>query len=272
MLSLNTNSTSLMVQKNLQKATAGINAALEQLTTGYKINHARDNAANYAIMRQMETKLSAWDVAQENINVGHNLLETASSSAELIYGHMTRIRDLCEQACNGTYGEQSKLAIKEEVKGRIAEINRIIKGTEFGDIKVFGDGVNPNIINLQIGITSSETSRLSVDTTLNILDIAALEELDVTLPSSLDKIDNIINGLSTYQTKLGASLNRLEYALEYAELMQNNISSSLSTIKDADIAKASSELIRNQILQQACITLLSTANQMPALALQLLPH
>ncbi len=272
MLSLNTNTTSLIVQKNLKKATAGINKALLQLTTGYRINSAKDDPANFHIMRQMEVKLNAWNVAQDNINIGNNLLETASGGAELIYEHMTRIRNLCEQASNGTYGEQSKNAIREEVKGRLDEINRIIKVTEFNDISIFGDGISDNPISLQIGITSNQNSHIVVDTSLHVDELSTFSELDISSPETLDVIDSIINKLNIYQTKIGASQNRLEYALDYAELMINNITSSLSTIKDADIAKVSSDLIRHQILQQACITLLATANQMPAMALQLLPR
>lgn len=272
MLSLNTNTTSLIVQKNLKKATAGIENALRQLTTGYRINSAKDDPANYHIMRQMEVKLKAWDVAQDNINIGNNLLETASNSAELIYNHMTRIRNLCEQACNGTYGEQSKNAIKEEVKCRLDEINRIISGTEFNNINVFGDGSSDNILSLQIGITSAPNSQLKIDTSLHLDELISFDELDILSPDTLEVVDTIVNKLNIYQTKIGASQNRLSYALEYAELMTNNLSSSLSTIRDADIAKVSSDLIRHQILQQACITLLATANQMPAMALQLLPH
>ena len=272
MLNLNTNTASLIVQKNLKKATAGINNALRQLTTGYRINSAKDDPANYHIMKQMEVKLKAWEVAQDNISIGNNLLETASSSAGLIYKHVSRIRDLCEQACNGTYGEQSKNAIREEVNGRLDEINRIIKGTEFNDINVFGDGVSNNPISLQIGITSQPNSHIVVDTSLHIDELLTFNEQDISSPETLDVIDSIISKLNLYQTKIGASQNRLEYALDYAELMTNNITSSLSTIRDADIAKVSSDLIRHQILQQACITLLATANQMPAMALQLLPH
>ncbi len=272
MLSLNTNMASLIVQKNLRKATVGINNALRQLTSGYRINKAKDDPANYHIMRQMEVKLKAWDTAQENINIGNNLLETASNSAELIYQHMLRVRNLCEQACNGTYGEQPQNAIRQEVNSRLEEITRIIKTTEFNNINVFGDGVSDNPISLQIGISSQQNSQLIVDTSLHVDELSTFDELDITSPETLDIIDSIINKLNIYQTKIGASQNRLEYALEYAELMTNNLTSSLSTIRDADIAKVSSDLIRHQILQQACITLLATANQMPAMALQLLPH
>ena len=267
MLSLNTNLTSLMVQRNLTKATNGLNRAIEQLTTGKKLNHAKDNPANYAMAQQMRTKLRAWSVAEDNIMMGNDMLETASSSAELMIGHVTRIRDLCMQASNGTYGESSVNAIKSEINARLDEISRIKSSAEYNNIYFFEktDGIN-----IQVGIDGSESSRINVNTSLNLSMLSDFDELDVTDASTLDRIDEVLSELMSYQARIGASQNRLECALDLAEVMNTNITSSLSTIEDADIAKVSSDYIRYQILQQACATLLSTANQMPAMALQLL--
>ena len=264
-----------MVQKNLSKATEGINKAIMQLTTGYKLNSAKDNPANYAIAKDMETKLRSWDVAQSNMSMGYDMLDVAASSAELIGTHLTRIRDLCEQAANGTYGEQSIKAIKAEIQARTEEINRIRLNTEYNDIRLFGESsadgtILPKTINLQIGIDSSPSSRLTVDTTLTLSDLSYIEEWDITSPETLDKIDGLLNEIWDYEVKIGASQNRIEYALDSSEVIVKNMTSSLSTIRDVDIAKASSDLIRYQILQQACATLLATANQMPAMALQLI--
>lgn len=275
MLSLNTNTTSLMVQRNLAKATKGLNSAIEQLTTGYKLNHSKDNPANYAMMRGIETKLSAWDVAQDNMMIGNNLLETASDCASLIENHVIRIRDLCQQAANGTYGKSSINAIKAEIQGRLDEIDRIQSSAEFNDIKLFGEvqengEVKRKTINIQVGIDSSESSRISIDTTLDLSGLNNFLDSDITNPEILDRLDNVLSDLSAYQVKIGASQNRIECALDFAEVMTRNLTSSLSTIKDADIAKVSSEYIRYQILQQASATLLATANQMPSLALQLI--
>ena len=271
MISLQTNSTALMVQKHLNNAIKGINNCILQLTTGYKLNSAKDNPANYAIMKNMESKLSSLSVAQDNMNIGMRMLDTASSSAELIISHTTRIRDLCQQACNGTYGEESITAIKSEVQARLDEIDRIYGSTEFNGIKLFQatDGDKHNI-NLQVGIDSSEASRITVDTALNFERVTDVEDLDITNPEVLERLDSMLSSLSNYQVRVGASQNRLEYALEANEIQSENLTSSLSTIRDADIAKVSSDLIRYQILQQACATLLSTANQMPSIALQLL--
>ena len=275
MLSLNTNLTSLMVQRNLNKATAGLNSAIEQLTTGYKLNRAKDNPANWSMMKQMETKLSSWNVAGENISMGCDMLETASSCADLIYTHITRIRDLCEQSCNGTYGANSINAIKAEIEGRLAEIDRIRSSTEFNGINLFGEKSENGVIldkniNFQVGIDGSESSRITVNTALHLESLEGFDRLDITNPEVLDRIDSIIDDVSAYQVRIGSAQNRLEYALDYVDTMTLNLTSSISTIKDADVAKVSSDLIRYQILQQACATLLATANQQPALALQLL--
>lgn len=275
MLSINTNLTALMVQRNLKKATECLNTAIKQLTTGYKLNHAKDNPANYAMAKQLDVKLSAWNTAADNISMGNDMLETASSSADLIGKHISRIRDLCVQSSNGTYGDSSIKAIKAEISERIDEIRRIKASTEFNGIQIFGnensDGsTSSRKFNIMAGINSSEDSIISVETTLSLQKLEELENFDITDSRVLDLTDELYDEITDYQVKIGASQNRLEYALEYTEIMSNNISSSLSTIRDADIAKVSSDFIRYQILQQACITLLSTANQMPALALQLI--
>ena len=275
MISLRTNMASLIVQKNLSAATKGLNRALEQLTTGYKLNHAKDNPADYAVMKNMEAKLNSWNVASDNISIGQSMLETADSNAELIATHLSRIRDLCQQASNGTYGEQSVKAIKQEIMARYDEIIRIKENAEFNDIKLFGEyDIEGNLVSkpitLQVGIDSSSGSRISVDTSMNLNSISDIENWDVTDSSCLDKIDSMLNEVSAYQVRIGAAQNRLDCALELAEVNMNSLTSSISTIRDADIAEATSNLIKYQILQQACATLLAAANQMPAIALQLI--
>ena len=125
-----------MAQNNLNKATSGLNQAIERLSTGYKINHAGDNAANYSIANDMTTKLSSYQVAEDNVGMGLDLINTATSSLDLISSHLSRIRDLCEQACNGTYGADSINAIKQETQARVDEIKRLYSNTEYNGEKI----------------------------------------------------------------------------------------------------------------------------------------
>ena len=125
------------MQKNLAGSTARLNSAIERLTTGYKINHAGDNAAGYSIATQYSSKLSSYHVAQNNTAMGMDLLTTAEEHLDLVTSHLSRMRDLAEQASNGTYGKESLDAIQAEFSARIDEINRIVSNAEYNGIQLF---------------------------------------------------------------------------------------------------------------------------------------
>ena len=110
-LTINTNLSSMIVQNNLSKSTTQLNNAIERMTTGYKINHASDNAAGYSIARNWEAKLGSLDVAADNAATGADMLSSLEDHYALISTHVQRVRDLTEQAANGTYGSQSLKAI-----------------------------------------------------------------------------------------------------------------------------------------------------------------
>ena len=138
-LSLNTNSLSNLVQNSLSGATGRLNIAIERLTTGYKINHAKDNAAGYSISTSLGSKLSSYSVAENNLAMVLALLTTATDNLDLITSHLQRMRDLAEQASNGTYGDDSIAAIQAEFNSRKAEILRIFDNTEYNGVKLFRD-------------------------------------------------------------------------------------------------------------------------------------
>ena len=129
-LTINTNLSSLIVQKNLSSATTSLNSAIERMSTGYKINHAKDDAAGYSIAANWKTMLGSLDIASENASMGADMLKTAEENYSLITEHLQRVRDLTEQAANGTYGQDSLTAIKSEMTARLMEINRIAANCE----------------------------------------------------------------------------------------------------------------------------------------------
>ena len=129
----------MIVQSNLTTSTKGLNQAIERMTTGFKINNAKDNAANYSISTSLAGKLSSYNVAQDNVAMGLDMLTTAGDSLSLISNHLSRIRDLTEQAANGTYGASSLSAIQSEINARLAECARIHSNTEYNGIKLFED-------------------------------------------------------------------------------------------------------------------------------------
>ncbi len=331
-LTINTNISSMVAQQNLNKATGSLNQAIERMTTGYKINHAGDNAAGYSIARNWETQLGSLDIAADNAATGADMLMTLEDTYALVSTHMQRIRDLTEQAANGTYGKDSKVAIESEIKARLDEINRIAANCEFNGKKLM-DGT-AGTMNIQVGLYSDDNSKIALDSSLfanssigglfaayastaasggvtltNIIK-AANNNTAITINASafatdaqkhafaaacaglsykssdgtfteqttancgpeqmLDFIDKAMAAISTKSTTLGAAQNRIDSAIESIAVQSENITSSLSTLRDADVAEESSKYIQSQILQQAAATLLATANQSPSIALNLI--
>ena len=282
-LTINTNISSLIVQSNLSKATSSLNQAIERMTTGYKINHAADNAAGYSIARNWETQLGSLDVAADNAATGADMLTTLEDTYALVSSHLQRVRDLTEQAANGTYGSDSLKAIQSEITARLEEVDRIATNCEFNGLKMMDGSMQD--ISLQVGLYGSADSQIVLDASLfeagdvNSLfgeDISTIAEKCAGLAkgtdasSMLDEIDKVINTISGRSTTLGSAQNRIESAIESIGVQSENITSSLSTLRDADIAEESSNYIKAQILQQASATLLATANQTPSIALNLL--
>ena len=281
-LTINTNLGSLIVQKNLDDATKALNKSIERMTTGYKINSASDDAAGYAVATKMQTQLSSISVAQDNVAIGSSLLSTAESNYDLITTHLQRIRDLTEQAANGTYGQDSIDAIKAEISARWEEIDRIAANTEYNGIKLL-DGSQGTGITLQVGIDSTANSQLQLDAGLFAnAETSALTGVagntfagyftvgGADYDTALDAIDKALDEVTARQTEIGAMQNRLDSAADALDVQYSNVTSSLSTIKDADIAEESSNYIKAQILQQASSSLLATANQTPSIALNLI--
>ena len=283
-LTINTNMSSLIVQKNLNSATTSLNNAIERMTTGYKINHAKDNAAGFSIANNWKTKLGSLDIASENASMGADLLKTAEENYSLITEHLQRVRDLTEQAANGTYGSDSLKAIASEMTARLNEIDRIAANAEFNGISLMKDAGKE--IKLQVGLDATTNSTITLEAALfsgaSSKDLLGVEIADFVkdvtdiskgaskAATKLTDLDKAITKVSDRQTTIGSAQNRVDSAIGAITVQSENLTSSLSTIKDADVAEESSNYIKAQILQQASATLLATANQAPSIALNLI--
>ena len=164
-ITINTNLASLTAQKSLNNATTRMNTAMERLSTGLRINSSKDDAAGSAVSTKLEYKVSSLNVAGDNAQMGSSLLDTEEGTLDVIQSNMTRIRDLTEQAANGTYGTDAMTAIKSEIAGRLAEVTRIAGTTEFNGKKLL-DGSMDNGINLQVGITANDDSVINLQGSL----------------------------------------------------------------------------------------------------------
>lgn len=342
-LTINTNISSIIAQRSLNSATTNLNTSLERMSTGYKINHAKDNAAGYSIANMWETQLGSLDVAADNAATGSDMLTSAEQSYSLLSDHLQRIRDLTEQAANGTYASASLKAIQSEISARLDEITRVASNAEFNGIKLMSfDGTNGNItgmnekgIDLQVGLYGDGDSIINLDIDLfksatisglftnmtkangngvtlqkmleqannkQAVDLKTTDEEQkivnnkifaaacsgliydsatdsYTLASGVEDsygakemlsfLDSAIDDISSRVTRIGAAQNRVESAITAIDVQSQNLTSSLSTLRDTDVAEESSNYIQSQILQQASATLLATANQTPSIALNL---
>ena len=186
-MKINTNLSSIIVQSSLKTSTNGLNQALERMTTGFKINHAKDNAANYSISTKLSSKISGYQIAEDNALMGLDLVQTASSSLETMSNLTSRLRSLATQAQNGTYGYKSIDAINSEARSIVQELNRIKQTTEYNGINLLsssGESVASSgqfIEEIIRRDTSGMTTLASVDETTSLTSgtysISSAEEL-----------------------------------------------------------------------------------------------
>src|SRR5574344_2109789 len=310
-VTINTNMASLQAQHSLTGATKNLNASIKKMTTGYKINSASDDAAGYAVAKKMSTNLSSVTVAESNVQLGSSMLSTIEGNYGLISTHLQRIRDLTEQASNGTYSSDSLSAIQSEINQRMSEIDRVSKSCEYNGLYLLNgtSAAATSGVNLQVGTTSSTNSVINLDkslfasclsSALTWQNKAAVKDTDgaainatilghVTSNATfatecaglsadgttgankmLAIIDYALNNVTQRTTSVGVYQNRVDSAGDALTVQQDNLTASLSTVRDTDIASESSKYISSQILQQASATLLTTANQTPSIALNLI--
>ena len=289
----------LKTQANLNNATNSLNDALERMSTGYKINSAKDDAAGLYVATGLETQIRGSKVAQDNIETGNNVLQTVESDLDNILDNLNRIRDLASQAANSVYDEDAMNAMYEEVQSRIAEIERVSLASNFNGLELLsGNGtLSTQGLRLQVGANAGAAansitipgaifSEINADTlgggaatnagsTVTDADTVATGAekafLAATAAASyIAVLDKAIDTISSNKSTIGAVMNRLEAAAESLVTTIENTTAAKSTIMDADIAEESANYTQQQILQQTSAALLVQANQLPSLALNLI--
>jgi len=279
-LVVNTNVTSNLVQTNLNSANKAVNKSIERLSTGYKINHACDDAAGLSIAKGFECQASGTLVAEDNTQHGINLLQTAEGDLDVIQDNLQRIRDLTVQAANGTYSTAEKAMIAQEVNSRIEEISRVANISKFSGVSLLDGSCTE--MKLQVGANSGANNQLDISDALTKATATALNAnftstyINTALSTSdganafIAEVDIAIDKVSDSRSKIGAYQNRLESALSSLDVKYQNMSSSLSTIQDTDVASEAAKMTQAQILQSMSSSLLAQANSNPSVALSLI--
>jgi len=216
MLSINTNLSSLITQRSMKQSTNLLNQAIERMTTGAKINHAKDNAANYSIATNMTTQIGALQVAEDNAAMGLDMLATANGTLDQIHDKLQRLRDLAVQASNGTYGEDSLRAINSEANALVDEIERLYNTTEYNGINLMkGQVVSTEESKFIKDIDRRDTSKMT--TLASVDETVALDSgtYSISTPEELAKLATMTNnGLigASCEFVLGADIDLSGYS------------------------------------------------------------
>jgi flagellin len=279
---INTNINSLISQNALTRNNRALSSSMEQLSTGKRINSAADDAAGLAISNKMTAQIRGLNQAVRNANDGIALLQTAEGATTEITNMLQRMRELAVQAANDTYTSADRSALSSEVSELQDEINRIGNNTEWNGMKLFiaasagsagGIGTSGSV-RLQVGVDGTTTDRIEIqfnEITTSTLGVSGISFGSASSASSaLATLDAAISQIDNDRATFGATINRLTYAVDNLTNVSQNASASRSRILDTDYAKASAELARTQIIQQAATAILAQANQSQQSVLKLL--
>ncbi len=267
---INTNVKALFTQNALKVSGREQSVAMQQLSTGKRINSARDDAAGLAISKQMTQQIRSMNMAIRNAGDAVSLIQTAEGATGAITDMLQRMRELAVQAANATYVAADRVALQQEFSELQAEINRISDMTEWNGQKIL-DGTTGSAV-YQIGANSSQTITVTfVDLAgMSGLSGAVASSLTVTGAGAISAMDDAIEAVDKYRSGMGAKINRLTHAADNLTNVSNNTSASRSRILDVEYAKASSELARTQIIQQAATAILAQANSSQQSVMKLL--
>lgn len=274
---INTNLLSLTTQNNLNKSQSSLGTAIERLSSGLRINSAKDDAAGQAIANRMTAQVKGMTQAARNANDGISLVQTAEGNLNEINTNLQRIRELSVQAANDTNGKTDYDSINTEISQRLSEINRIAGAANFNGTALL-DG-SKTAVNIQVGAGTSGDDTITIDdkvlikagaTDLGGSDISGTISDNDTAQAVIDAVDSAIENVDTARSNMGAIQNRFESTINNLNNSISNLSAAQSRIQDADYATEVSNMSRAQILQQAGTSVLSQANQVPQAMLSLL--
>ena len=306
---INTNTLSLTTQNNLTKSQSSLGTSIERLSSGLRINSAKDDAAGQAIANRFTSNINGLTVAARNANDGISLAQTAEGALGEINNNLQRIRDLTVQAQNSSNSASDVDSIQAEVNERMKEVDRVTKQTDFNGIKVLNTASGTSTYNFQVGSKDAETIGIKISssdsfnlaaagasgTTLNTKTMTSGDSVNGNARTTeavgfdvlkgkvtggatgaaagstpLADIDAAIKSVDSQRSLLGASQNRFESTITNLNNTVSNLTSARSRIQDSDYATEVSNMSRAQILQQAGSSVLAQANQVPQTMLSLL--
>ncbi|HEU4621263.1 MAG TPA: flagellin [Burkholderiaceae bacterium] len=273
---INTNLPSLNAQRNINSTQAALNQAIQRLSSGLRVNSAKDDAAGLAIAERMNAQVRGMNVAIRNANDGISLSQTAEGALGKIGDMLQRMRELAVQSANSTNGTGDRSNLDQEFQQLADEIDRTLAGTKFNGQAILG--TDAGTLTFQIGAGTSSTDTLTVTTARldnsSVTTAVTGTASDITSSSNaftaMNNIDLMLDLVNTERAKYGATQNRFDSVIANLQVAIENQTASRSRIMDADFAAETAALSRAQVLQQAGNAMLAQANAIPQNVLQLL--
>ncbi len=254
---INTNTSALRAQNSSRVADNMMHTAMERLSSGKRINSAKDDAAGLSIATRMDAKVRGLNQAIRNSNDGISLAQTAEGAMGEISNMLVRMRELAVQSANGTAGTTDRTAIQAEVTALQAQIGDIAGRTDFNGTKLLDGTAN---LDIQTGVNSGEVVNITI-ADLSTLGATADVSTAAGASAALAALDTDIQTVATQRANLGASQNRFEATVNNLTSTVTNLSDAKSRIEDADFSAESTKLAAAQILSQASTAMLAQANQ-----------
>ena len=256
---INTNTAALRAQNGSRVANQALQTAMERLSTGKRINSAKDDAAGLAISSSMTSQIRGMNQAIRNANDGISLAQTADGALNEVTNMLQRIRELAVQSASGTYSDDDRANLQAEVAELGAQIDDIVGNTKFNGVAVFGSG--DVTVSIQTGYGSSDQT----DLVISGLDVSDASGADISdaddAADVLDDVDDALKAVASTRASLGAGQSRLDSIVNNLSNNVANLSDARSRIEDADFSAETTNLAKAQILSQASTAMLAQANQ-----------
>lgn len=268
-MTINTNISSLSAQRYLTKTQNSLSTSMERLSSGLRINSAKDDAAGLGISTRLTAKISGMNQAVRNANDGISLLQTAEGATQEVTNLLQRMRDLAVQSANGTYSTGDRDSMNAEVSQLKSEIDRIVGATKFNGIGLLDNSAS---LTFQVGSDNGQT----IDVSMNKLDTSTLGVYSGSVSSAsgasalITAIDDALDDVSSARGAMGAVQNRLNSTISNLMNVSENMSAANGRILDADFAAETANMAKQQILSQAGTAMLSQAKNLPQQVLELL--
>ena len=275
---INTNIMSLNAQRNLSATQSALATSVQRLSTGLRVNSAKDDAAGLAIAERMNTQVRGMNVAIRNANDAISLSQTAEGTLSKINDMGQRMRELAVQSANATNSDSDRKNLDAEYQALAEEIKRNLAGASFNGTKLFAAAA---ALTFQVGANAASTDQITINTenlvgenkiTAVIGNNAKPEGIATaaTASAALGKLDEMLSMVNSKRAEFGATQNRFEAVIQTLQVSAENQTAARSRIMDADFASETASLTRSQVLQQAGTAMLSQANSLPNNVLSLL--